>query len=446
MAKITTRAAGLGACAALLGGLAAGAPATASATARPAAARGASARLGLAATGGWTRYRVPVKGQANLVAVAAPGRADAWAGGFTIHVSSGATRDAAGGVNFRAARGGVDGRTTPGSSSCPTIGFLDTLLLHWNGRAWSRVHATDVGRINYLSAAGTSSAWASGDCGLLGWNGRSWRLTSFPMPAASLQPSAGDVVDVSPGDAWLLGSTYDVTQNAGGGFVDHWNGRNWQRVTLPASLALGGNYTLSAIDAQGPRDVWIAGTAFPGAPSSLRTKVILLHWNGRTWRRLPQPGSGLGFQSFLNGVRILSASDVWIVGSDKLGPDESQRRLPLALHWNGRRWTTTRMPAGRGELYSAAQERAARNSAGPAGGQLLAVGDTFSPDQTSYALDILRWTGRAWVHVALPASGPGSLPGIAAIPGGGFWVTGSVGDNTGETGDTKVLPLIARRA
>lgn len=433
MAKIRTRAAGVAACAALLGGLAAGVPA--SAMARPAAARGTSSRTGPAATGGWTRYRVPVKGQANLVAVAAPGRADAWAGGFTIHVSSGTARGEAGGVNFRAVRGDVG---SPGSSSCPTIGFLDTLLLHWNGRAWSRVHATDVGRINYLSTAGTSSAWASGDCGLLGWNGRSWRLSSFPMPAASLQPSPGDVADVSPDDAWLLGSTYDVTHNATGGFVDRWNGRRWERVALPASLALGGDYTLNAIDAQGPRDVWIAGQAFPGWPSSLRTKVILLHWNGRTWRRLPQPGSGLGFQSFVNGVRILSASDAWVVGWDKLGPDESQQRLPLALHWNGRRWTATRMPAGRGELYGAAWDSASR--------QLMAAGDTFSPAQTSYALDILRWTGRAWVHVALPASGPGSLPGIAAIPGGGVWVTGSVGDNTGETGSTKVLPLIARRA
>ena len=185
MAKIRTRAAGLAACAALLGGLAAGMPASASATVRPAADRGSSARTGLAGAGGWTRYRVPVKGQANLVAVAAPGRADAWAGGFTIHVSSGTARGEAGGVSSPTARGGVNGlgsrpgRVTPGSSSCPTIGFLDTLLLHWNGRVWSRVHATDVGRINYLSTAGTSSAWASGDCGLLGWNGRSWRLTSF---------------------------------------------------------------------------------------------------------------------------------------------------------------------------------------------------------------------------------------------------------------------------
>lgn len=93
------------------------------------------------------------------------------------------------------------------------------------------------------------------------------------------------------------------------------------------------------------------------------------------------------------------------------------------------------MPAGRGELHNVAQ----------AGRELLAVGDTFSPDQASYALDLLRWTGRAWIHAPVPAAGPGSLIGIAPVPGGGVWVAGSTGDNTGETGDTTVLPLIARR-
>jgi hypothetical protein len=327
------------------------------------------------------------------------------------------------------------GQVAAGRILCPPPGFLDSLMLHWNGRTWSRVRVPDVERINYLSAAGPSSAWAVGDCGLLGWNGRAWRLVSFPMPAAALQPQPVDVVDVSPADAWLLGATYDVKQNAGGGFVDHWNGRRWQRVTLPASLGLGGNFGLDAIDARGPADVWIAGTAVVGPSSSLRTKIILLHWNGRSWRRLPQPGSGLGWYNVVDAVRILSPGDAWVVGWDKLGPDQDQQRLPLALHWDGRRWTTTRMPAGRGELYSAARDD----------GQLLAVGDTFSPDQTSFGLDILRWTGRAWVHAAVPAAGPGSLAGVAAVPGGGVWVTGSTGDNTGETGDTPIRPLIARR-
>ena len=296
--------------------------------------------------------------------------------------------------------------------------------------------APDVARINYLSAAGPSSAWASGDCGLLGWNGKSWQLASFPMPAPSLEPAPADVVDVSPGDAWLLGSTLNVTQNVLGSFVDHWNGHRWQSVTLPAALHLTSGTTLTAIGAHGPRDVWIAGTAPVGSPSSLRTKIVLLHWNGRSWRRLAQPGSGLGYYNSVQGVRVVSATSAWVVGWDKLGPNEDEKRLPLALHWTGRRWTTTRMPAGRGEL----------DNVTVADGQVVASGDTFSPDQTSYGLDLLRWTGRAWVHEAVPASGPGTMGGIAGIPGGGVWVTGSTGDTTGETGNTTIKPLIARRA
>jgi hypothetical protein len=419
MAKITTRAAGLGACAVLLGGLAAAAPA-----AGPAAATTA------ATAAGWRHYRVPVKGQANLDAAAAPGRDYAWAAGFTIRSSSADGRRVGG-----SPADDRSGPATPGSSSCPLIGFLDTLLLRWNGRTWSRVSAPDVARIDYLSAASPSSAWASGDCGLLGWNGRSWRLASFPMPPASLQPAPGDVADVSADDAWLLGSTYDVSQNVLGSFVDHWNGHRWQSVTLPAALHLVSGTTLTAIGAQGTRDVWIAGTAPVGSPSSLRTKVVLLHWNGRSWQRLAQPASGLGYYNSVQSVRVVSATSAWVVGWDKLGPNEDNRRLPLALHWNGRRWTTTRMPAGRGELENITR----------ADGQILASGDTYSPDQTSYALDLLRWTGRAWVHEAVPASGPGTMDGIAGIPGGGVWVTGSTGDNTGETGSTPIIPLIARR-
>jgi hypothetical protein len=460
MGKITTRAAGLGACAVLLGGLAAAAPAATgamagAAVAGPAAQPGARGRPARAGATGWRRYRVPVKGQANLDAAAAPGRGDAWAGGFTIHNSSSSARGRRDGgspasrrelsrltapglsTSGRSAAGDrAAGRAAPASASCPLVGFLDTLLLHWNGRTWSRVAAPDVARINYLSAAGPSSAWASGDCGLLGWNGKSWQLASFPMPAPSLQPAPAAVVDVSPGDAWLLGSTLDVTQNVLGSFVDHWNGHRWQSVTLPAALHLASGTTLTAIGAHGPRDVWIAGTAPEGSPSSLRTKIVLLHWNGRSWRRLAQPASGLGYYNSVGGVRVVSATSAWVVGWDKLGPNEDENRLPLALHWNGRSWTTTRMPAGRGELDNVTR----------ADGQVLAVGDTFSPDQTSYGLDMLRWTGRAWVHVAVPASGPGTMGGIAAIPGGGVWVTGSTGDTTGETGDTTIKPLIARRA
>ncbi len=362
-------------------------PATAG-TAAGAAVAGPAAQPGVAAgpggRDGWRHYRVPVKGQANLDAAAAPGRDYAWAGGFTIKQQLVGSRAAGVAGRLRLSRLTAPGRARSGGDRAgpaaaglvPAHGFLDTLLLRWNGRTWSRVAAPDVARINYLSAASPSSAWASGDCGLLGWNGRSWRLASFPMPPASLQPAPGNVVDVSADDAWLLGSTLDVSQNILGSFVDHWNGRRWQSVTLPAALHLGSGTTLTAIGAQGPARRVDRRDAPVGSPSSLRTKIVLLHWNGRSWQRLAQPASGLGYYNSVQGVRVVSATSAWVVGWDKLGPNENDRRLPLALHWNGRRWTTTRMPAGRGELENVTRRR--RAGAG-LGRHVLARPDLLRP-------------------------------------------------------------------
>jgi hypothetical protein len=49
----------------------------------------------------------------------------------------------------------------------------------------------------------------------------------------------------------------------------------------------------------------------------------------------------------------LSASDVWMTGWGKVTPAGDQNRHPLALHWNGCSWSSTPVPAGRGELFQA---------------------------------------------------------------------------------------------
>lgn len=206
-------------------------------------------------------------------------------------------------------------------------------MLRWNGHSWRRVHVPDVNRISYLSFAGRSSGWATGDCGLLHWNGRAWRAVAYARPATALQPQPGDVAAVTPGDACLLGSTYDSATQNQGGFADHWNGRRWERAALPR---VGANYTLDGVDARGRRDVWIAGTDYPAAAGP--AKVILLHWNGTSWRSLRAP-AGLGPTVAIDAVRILAAGDVWVVGWDKTAPAEDQPRHPVALHW--RRCTGT---------------------------------------------------------------------------------------------------------
>ena len=199
-----------------------------------------------------------------------------------------------------------------------------------------------------------------------------WPASPCRPPRSPAAPA--DVADVSPGDAWLLGSTYDVTQNVLGSFVDHWNGHRWQSVTLPAALHLGSGTTLTAIGAHGPRDVWIAWDRPRGLAVQPAHEDRSPALGSRSWRRLAQPGSGLGYYNSVQGVRVVSATSAWVVGWDKLGPNEDEKRLPAGAALDpARRWTTTRMPAPRGEL----------DNVTVADGQVVASGDTFSPDQTS---------------------------------------------------------------
>jgi hypothetical protein len=295
----------------------------------------------------WHLYTVPVKGQATLDAIVSLQHHDAWAAGFTITPS--------------AAR--------PAASKCADVGFLDSLLLHWNGQRWQRVTVPDLGRINEMSAASPTDIWAAADCGVLHWNGRRWAAVAYPRPHAQ-QVSAASLVADRPDDTWLLGATYNSQTEVAGVFMDRWNGRSWRRIPLPA---LGSQAGLAAVAAQGPGSAWTvgslpAGTTTPGT-------FILLHWDGRAWQRTTPPKVSL--------------------------------------------WSSAPVPSGRGELYQLTQ----------AGRQLWACGDTFSPDATSYTMELLRLSGSRWVRSSVPLPGEGSLFGEAAASGGRLWVVGATGAN-----------------
>ena len=426
MAKITTRAAGLGACAVLLGGLGAGVPAVAGATARAAAGAAVASRraaeVARPARAGWRRYRVPVKGQANLIAAAAPGRDDAWASGFTIHnsVVAPAPRRLAGRRaaaeppdHLRPARGGPDpGRDRSGAGGgrrhpVPAHRVPGQRSAALERTRLDRVHAPDVTRINYLSAAGPSSAWASGDCGLLGWNGRSWRLVSFPMPAASLQPGAGRRGRGEPGRrlaARLDLRHADVRRRELRGPLE----RPPMAAGHAASGAAPGQrrhpdrdrrpWSPRRVDRRGCPRRRTVKPAHEGHPAALGRPVLAAPAPARQrprirelrrWRADPAPPatSGPWAGTSSGPTRTSRASRSCCTGMAAAGPPPG-------------------CPPGAASCTP---------PLGP-GGRLLAVGDTFSPDQTSYGLDILRWTGRAWVHAPCPRPGRGAWAGSRLFP------------------------------
>jgi hypothetical protein len=179
-----------------------------------------------------------------------------------------------------------------------------------------------------VAAISPYDAWAVG-VKALHWNGLRWQEVPYPttgyVPKAALhgQDSRGVVVGLaaltafSAHDIWAVGS-YDAVGccRAGTGpAIVHWDGRSWRRVpspNIPGSARYNrGGIELTAISAVSAQDIWAVGP------------LRIEHWDGRNWRivRSPQGASG---------VAAISSHNVWAVGSHGYET--------LIQHWNGIRW------------------------------------------------------------------------------------------------------------
>jgi hypothetical protein len=172
------------------------------------------------------------------------------------------------------------------------------------------------------------------------WDGSQWSIVANPAAAQAGAVILGLTV-VSPDDIWAVGQ-----QNASSGstvipLIEHWNGTSWRRAAAPAGSQAS---WLQAVSADGGGDAWAVG--YQAAPGGQGTYVPLIErWDGTAWSVVSLPGGGAGL-SGLSGVYAASASDVWaIFGGNQyaFGPAATGRTQAL-LHWDGRTWTTVPEP------------------------------------------------------------------------------------------------------
>lgn len=180
----------------------------------------------------WTRVKSPSVSRASNVLgdVTATGPGDVWATGYSCR----------------------------GPSTClELLHSRHLLIVHWNGRRWSKVTAPSKGQLSELGAVAATSAanaWAVGDycvtiskCSnfdrlrtlILHWNGRKWSQVRSPNPGPA--SSLGGLAMVSPADAWATGS-YCITTTCSQmhTLIAHWNGTRWSAVTSPSTPAAHG--------------------------------------------------------------------------------------------------------------------------------------------------------------------------------------------------------------
>jgi hypothetical protein len=295
-----------------------------------------------------------------------------------------------------------------------------------------------------------------------------WRLATPAALPASTDARFAAAAATGPTDVWAVGQTFDSAFTSHG-FIQHWNGSSWQRVTPaagePAGTALLGVAALSAGNA------WAVGLARD--PATFDEATVVEHWDGVAWRLVPTPD--LGTTARFSAVAAVSATDIWAVG--RLVDAE----VPLVEHWDGVRWSRIATPAvGQDSLFSGVTaisstdvwvvgtQRVTRTLAEHWDGtawtvvpspnvpnqthsSLLAVSAASSTDIWAVGLSLMNaafastltehWDGIAWTIVPspnAPASFSTRLLAVHAHPG---WPLFGTGDAQSQTGPTHPFAL-----
>src|ERR1051326_860019 len=284
-----------------------------------------------------------------------------------------------------------------GNSTCA---MAATLTLHWDGTAWSTVKSPDPGAAcNYLegvSAVSPTDAWAVGQsctfaintCHtlILHWNGTAWSKVASPNPGSGGFDPLASVSADSAIDAWAVGlyctTSSCATRNT---LILHWNGTAWSKVASPNPAS--GTYFLNSISPGSPASAWAVGDYCITSTCSTKNTLIL-HWNGTAWSKVTSPDPGPAMDS-LNGVTALSPANAWAVG-DYCTPRRCSVTNTLILHWNGTTWSTVVSPdPGTHNGLDAVSATTPRNA--------WAVGSTcVSVFGCRPSALILHWDGTTW--------------------------------------------------
>jgi len=298
------------------------------------------------------------------------------------------------------------------------------LIIHFNGSTWTQDPVSPTGFFDGVAAVSAKDAWAVGGTSWFGtdpmiyhWNGTVWTKVTVPAPSAG--GFLTSVTAPSAANAWAVGATGGGPGDGNGpgedALIYHWNGHRWTRVPAPAPGPASQLQGVSAISAS---DAWAVGwTGYNASNGTIRTFIV--HWDGRTWTRVPSPSGKPGVRADLEGVVALSADDAWAAGSQH----EDRNRLVFVLHWNGRTWRKVHSPTP------------------GMGGNLLGIGAS-SPDNV-WAVGqgsvnggcsdgcqptIVHWNGSRWNVVTDPAGLRGGLNilfTVAATSARNAWAVGT---------------------
>jgi hypothetical protein len=295
--------------------------------------------------------------QRNLIAVACPGVKDCIAvgydsNGFPVAETWNGTKwtDVAVGLPKGSGGGGLQAVSCMSTKNCEAVGFAYTeagpsvgLAESWNGKAWTlRPLQSTVGILSGLSCTSVNCVAVggystSGDDNALAdfWNGSKWTaVLKLPVPKGSTSLIIAGISCPKPTSCVAAGSSWAKTSYP---VAETWSHNKWTVTTLPRPKGVGdGN--VDAISCVSPTTCYaVASTLI----DDKKPVSFAESWNGRAWTAtlLSAPGK----IPHLNGLSCRSAKSCLAVG-EYGGYVYVDSGKAYAESWNGKTWTTVKVP------------------------------------------------------------------------------------------------------
>ena len=278
----------------------------------------------------------------------------------------------------------VFGGTNPGGPSTP-------VAERWNGRRVTpcRLPLRLTGFISDASAPSARDVWAVSQYGgyVLHWNGRQWYVAKRWRGG-----QITDVTAITAKDVWVFGTT--AAGFAGTG-TWHYDGMLWRKVRGPAAA-------VSRASAASRRDIWAIAATGRGD--------YVLHFNGSAWRRVRAGRLFNGVQ--LRDVLARSNRNVWVVGNTV---SRSGATSFVLYHWAGHGWT---------RVLSRRDALAGNLASGRRGTVLL----TATPTSRAATGLVIQASVHGLLAATMIQSAEGSGVSDVTLPAGarGIWASGGI--------------------
>ena len=221
-------------------------------------------------------------------------------------------------------------------------------------------------------------------------------FTVQKTPSPNVQGNALNAVTaVSASDAWTVGYQNDNNLNESRTLIQHWDGTSWKNVKSPnpgttknCQNSNTGN-VLNAVTAVSSDDVWAVGFSFT---CTALLKPMALHWDGTKWSTVPTPKLNTNDNSALNGIVAFATDNVYAVGYQ---PATNGAVQTLIEHWDGSAWSVVPSPNGNstGNVLT--------SISGTSPNDIWAVGTLTAPNIEVRTL-ALHFDGNQWTVVPTP--------------------------------------------